>query len=76
MIVYVDSRAPTGRLLFFSLSKNTNDVVGMTLKKIKELKAPVFAAIPYGQVRNFGSHKCILESGDADLTVDLEFPDL
>ena len=34
-----------------------NGEVSMTLKKIKELKAPVFAVIPYGQVRDFGSQR-------------------
>ena len=48
----------------------------MTLKKTKELKAPVFAAIPYGQVCNMGSHRRIPESENTDSTVDLEFPDL
>ena len=49
MIVYVDNRAPTGRMLFFSLSKNPNGQVSMTCKKITELNAPVFAVVPYGE---------------------------
>ena len=49
MIVYDDNRAPTGRLLFFSLSKNGDGQVSMAFKKITELKAPVFAVVPYGQ---------------------------
>ena len=76
MIVYVDNRAPTGRILYFSLSENTNGEVSMTLKKKKELKAPVFAAISYGQVRNSELLQRIPERGDADSTIDLEFPDL
>ena len=47
-IDYVDDRAPTGRLLFFSLSlKHDNEVV-MNFKKSTDLKAPVFAIAPYG----------------------------
>ena len=50
MIVYDDdNRARTGRLLFFSLSKNGDGQVSMALKKITELKSPVFAVVPYGQ---------------------------
>ena len=49
MIVYDDKRAETGRLLFFSLSKNSDGHVSMAFKKITELKAPVFAVVPYGQ---------------------------
>ena len=76
MIVYADNRAPTGRLLFFSLSKTTKGEVGMTLKKTKELKAPVFAAIPYGQVGFFRSFVRTGLRGDAKLTVVVEFPHL
>ncbi|KAL8793787.1 MAG: hypothetical protein Q9195_003617 [Heterodermia aff. obscurata] len=49
MIVYDDERAETGRLLFFSLSQNVDGQVSMASKKITELKAPVFAVVPYGQ---------------------------
>ena len=49
MIVYDDKRAETGRLLFFSLSKNGDGQVSMEFKKITELKAPAFAVVPYGQ---------------------------
>ena len=48
-IDYEDNRVPTGRLLFFSLSKDLKGQVGMTSKKITELKAPVFAVVPYDQ---------------------------
>ena len=49
MIVYDDDRDETGRLLFFSLSKNGEGQVSMSFKKITELKAPAFAVVPYGQ---------------------------
>ena len=44
-----DNRARTGRLLFFSLSKNGDGQVSMAFKKITELKAPAFAVVPYGR---------------------------
>ena len=50
MIAYGNNRAlDTGRLLFFSLSKNGDGQVSMALKKITELKSPAFAVVPYGQ---------------------------
>lgn len=47
-IDYVDDRAPTGRLLFFSLSLNHDNFVIMDFKKSSDLNAPVFAIAPYG----------------------------
>lgn len=49
MIQHQDRRDPTGRLLFFSLSKNGNGQVSMTFKKITELRASVSAVVPYGK---------------------------
>ena len=62
MILYVDNRPPTGRLLFFSLSKNGNGQVSMVCKKITDLKAPVTAVIPYGQsslIYSCGNDVCL-----------------
>ena len=48
MLVHADNRAPTGRLIFFSLSKDQNNNVAMAWKKSTDLKAPVYAVAPYG----------------------------
>ena len=48
MIVYVDNRAPTGRLIFYSLSADPDGYMTMRNKKAVELKAPVFAVAAYG----------------------------
>lgn len=49
MIEYQDERDRTGRLLFFTLSKDVNGQVSMKNKRIAELKAPIYAVVPYGQ---------------------------
>ena len=47
-IDYADERAPTGRLLFFSLSLSHDNEVLMNFKKSTDLKAPVYAIASYG----------------------------
>ena len=49
MIEYQDERNRAGRLLFFTSSKDDNGQIKMERKKIAELKAPVYAVVPYGQ---------------------------
>jgi len=47
MITHRD-RTPTGRLLFFALSKNQHGYTTITLKKVMSLKAPIYTVAPYG----------------------------
>lgn len=47
-IEYADNRAPTGRLLLYSLALDAEHRVVMSQKKPKKLKAPVYAVASYG----------------------------